>query len=408
MKPRRKVFLQYAALTVVACVAAVVLAEVYLASTGGPKWNLPFYNRLYPYVMFRPTENLTYISSETFEMSHHTEPVHYYSNADALRVSAADYALPKEKPPAQLRFAVLGGSAVEVATNFEATLPGSLKTVLLKEHPGYDIEVINGGIQSSISRQAVLHFLFTVSDYHPDVVVLYDGQNDLGLPLMYDGRSNYPYNFQTMQEAWDVYRSEHQASLFQVMLDRSYLYAALRARMGSDETATTTNTVAKAMGRGPYAKAAEDILNDPDYVKEYVSSYLANWRQIIKLSTYYEYQPVFVLQATGGVDRDYSIAALKAGYFGEDEPAAHWVDAFIALYDEAGRQMEEMRAEHPDVIFLNLSDFLQPSKEHFWDGVHVYDEVNLKLAARIYEEIQGMVESRLSSVPKQTEAATIP
>ena len=221
----------------------------------------------------------------------------------------------------------------------------------------------------------MLHFLFTVSEYHPDVLVLYDGQNDLGLPLMYDGRANYPYNFQTMQEAWDVYRAEHQASLFQVVLDRSYLYAALRARMGSDEPATTTNTVAKAMGRGPHAKAAEEILNDPAYVKEYVSAYLANWKQLIELSDFYEYQPVFVLQATGGVDRDYSIAALKAGYFGADEPAANWVDAFIALYDEAGRQMEEMRAAYPDVIFLNLSDFLQPSKEHFWDGVHVYDEV---------------------------------
>lgn len=143
-------------------------------------------------------------------------------------------------------------------------------------------------------------------------------------------------------------------------------------------------------------------------MKEYVSSYLANWKQLIKLSAYYEYQPVFVLQATGGVDRDYSIAALKAGYFGEDKPAADWVDAFIALYDEAGRQMEEMRAEYPDVIFLNLSDFLKPSKEHFWDGVHVYDEVNLKLAARIHEEMRDMVESRLRYLPKQPEVATAP
>ena len=200
--------LQYAAIVVVSAVVAIGLAEAYLAARAAQPGALPFYGQLYPYVMFRPQSNLRYVSSETFVMSHHTEQVHHYTNEDGLRVSAPDYELPRAKPPGQLRVAVLGGSAVEIATTFETTLPGSLKTLLREKYPGRDIEVINAGIQSSVSRQSVIHLMFTVAEYEPDIVVLYDGHNDIGMPLMYDARPNFPYNFQVMQEAWGLLSSE--------------------------------------------------------------------------------------------------------------------------------------------------------------------------------------------------------
>ncbi|HUG82793.1 MAG TPA: hypothetical protein VML01_14075 [Bryobacterales bacterium] len=383
--------------------AALVLAEVYLASTGGPKWNLPFYNTLYPYVMFRPPANLRYLSAEKFAMSHNTKTVHHYTNEDGLRIVSPDYELPKQKPPGQLRIAMLGGSTVEIASEFESTLPGSLKTVLRTEHAGYDIEVINAGIQSSIARQAVVHLMFTVVNYHPDIVIFYDGHNDLGLPLMYEARPNFPYNFQTMQEAWDAYRAAYDESLFSLILNRSYLYAAIRESLrGADETATTTNTVAKAMGRAPYAMDAEDILDDPEFVKTFVDSYLSNWRLVIDLSKIYGFQPVFVLQATSGTNRAFTIDELNRGFFGNEQLAANYTDAFIALYDEAGRRIEEMRTEYPDVIFMNIGDYLEPPGDYYWDGIHVFDEVNLKLAGRIHQDMRQMVESRLKRLPRSS------
>ena len=199
--------------------------------------------------------------------------------------------------------------------------------------------------------------MFTVVNYQPDIVIFYDGHNDLGLPLMYEARPNFPYNFQTMQEAWDAYRAAYDEPLFGLILNRSYLYAAIRERLrGADETATTTNTVAKAMGRGPYAMDGEEILDDPEFVKTFVDAYLSNWRIVIELSRVYNFQPVFVLQATSGTNRAFSIDEINRGFFGNEELAANYVDAFIALYDEASRRMEEMRSEHPNVIFLNLGD----------------------------------------------------
>ena len=393
MSKRWKGFVLYAAIVAISAVGAIGLAEAYLRSRATQSAALPFYGQLYPYVMFRPQANLHYVSSETFVMSHHTERVHHYTNEDGLRVSAPDYELPPAKPPGQLRVAVLGGSAVEIATSFETTLPGSLKTLLQKEYPGHDIEVINAGIQSSVSRQSVVHLMFTVAEYEPDIVVLYDGHNDIGMPLMYDARPNFPYNFQVMQEAWDFYRERHEDSLWRIVLDRSHLYAALSARWG--ERGTTASTVAKGLHRAPHALAPAQIRGDPEYVERFVTEYLSNWEKLIDLSRTYDFEPVFVLQPTGAFDRAYTVAALQQGFNIEQEAATDWNDAFTEIYRETGRQIEGLRARYPDVVFLDLGDYLLPAETYFWDGVHVYDEVNLKLAGRIHDEMRSVVEGEL-------------
>ena len=396
MSQRLRGFLQYAAIVVVSAVVAIGLAEAYLASQAVQPGALPFYGQLHPYVMFRPQSNLRYVSSETFVMSHHTEQVHHYTNEDGLRVSAPDYDLPRAKPPGQLRVAVLGGSAVEIATTFETTLPGSLKALLGEKYTGRDIEVINAGIQSSVSRQSLIHLMFTVADYQPDIVVLYDGHNDIGMPLMYDARPNFPYNFQVMQEAWDFYRARHEDSLWRVVLDRSHVYAALSARWGGQ--ASTASAVAKGLHRAPHALTPTQIRGDREYVERFVAEYLSNWEKLIDLSKTYGFDPVFVLQPTGAFDREYTIAALQQGFNIEEQAAMDWNDAFIGIYRETGRQIEGLRARYPDVVFLDLGDYLLPAETYFWDGVHVYDEVNLKLAGRIHDEMKSVVERQLQQL----------
>src|SRR5207244_11848922 len=136
---------------------------------------LPYYNPFYPFVMVRRLENASYVSQETFAMSHFKQRAWHYTNGDGLRVPAAGYDLPPIKPVGQIRIAVLGGSAVQLASTFELTLPGSLRALLRKPYPGRDIEVINAGIVSCISRPSIAHLIFTVIDYHPDIVTHYEG-----------------------------------------------------------------------------------------------------------------------------------------------------------------------------------------------------------------------------------------
>ena len=380
---RSKIRFLYLALALGALLAAVVSAEVYLASQAAPRSTLPFYNRLAPYVMFQPQAKLNYVSAETFEMSHHHSQVFHYTNEDGFRVSSPDYELPKSKPAKELRVAVIGGSAVRHGSTFEDTLPGSLKTLIQEKHPGREVEVINAGIESCVSKQSIIYLLFTVLDYEPDIVILYDGANDLGNILLYEARPNYPYNFQTMEEAWGHYRSETTTPLWELILDRSYLYSALRLRFGGADQLKTTSTIGLGLRRAPNALTSEQLLSDQGRVRTLVAAYLSNWVKLIELSKAYGFKPVCVLQPTGGLDREYAMTALPA----------QWVDAFTALYDEASRQMEALRGEYPEVAILNLSKHLQPAKDHFWDGVHVYDETNALIAERIYQDLGPFLRS---------------
>ncbi|MCP5111289.1 MAG: hypothetical protein GY953_10680, partial [bacterium] len=372
---RWKSVARYVAIVLISAAVAVVMAEIYLSSRATSPLTLPFYNELYPYVMFRPHKSATYISAEPFAMSHFTKQVFHYTNEDGFRVRAADYQIPKTKPAGQLRIAVLGGSAVQLGSTFEDTLPGALERFLEEKYPDRDIEVINAGIQSCVSRQSIAHLVFTVLGYQPDIVILYDGVNDLGLPLTYESRANIPYNFHVMEEAWELYRGERRSSWPRLILDRSHLYAALGGRVSQHA--------------GPTAIPASQVISDEAYRRSHIAGYLSNWRKLVELSAAYNYKAMGVLQPTGGLDSDYALKLTMTEFNLSEQTAREWMEAFTLLYAEADSQIEQLRAEYPEATFLNLTGYLQPPEECYWDLVHVYDEKNPVLAARLHTEIEA-------------------
>lgn len=390
-----KKLLLYCAICLGSVLLGAVAAEIFLSYRAAPRAPLPFYNVLYPYVMFRPNESYTYITQQTYEMSHNKSRIFVYTNADGFRIPSPGYKLPKDKPPGQLRIAVLGGSLVELASTFEVTLPGSLKILLQHRYPGRDIEVINAGIQSCVSRQSIVQFLTTVVDYHPDIVILYDGGNDIGLPLTYESRANFPYNFQTMEQAWNLYREERREPLWRIALDRSYLVRLVRTRLnpGTTEFVPTADD--------PFAGAnrvsAERVISDPAFVSAQISAYLSNWRKLVELSRAYNFQPVCILTpASAGLDSAFAVPRMMTGFHLNRQTALQWIEAFRLLYAEAGRQIDQLRAQYPNATFLNFTYLLHPSDKYFWDLAHLYDEANMVVAENIYSEIRPAIDSRVA------------
>ncbi len=378
----------YLAPVSIAILCAVAAAEWILSSGAAGPLSIPFYNRLYPYVMFRPHENTRFISHDvnlvSNIMSRNQRVVHHFSNQDGLRVEALGYDLPKQKPPGQWRAAVLGSSAVQLGTTYADSLPGALRTALRRHYPGRDIEVINAGIQSAVSRQTIAHLLFTVNDYSPDLVVLYDGFNDLMLPLNYESRPNFPYNFQTLEAAWERYRDEHQAPLWRVILERSRLYRGLRSRFRDDDDPKPGLYV------GLNARSPEEILADPEWVRNYVTGYLSNWETLIKLSAAYGFDVVCVLQPTAVLDGAFGPRITAKGYGLDEERAKAWVGALGFVYEEASRQVEQLHRRYVGATILDFSRVLSPGEEHFWDVVHVYDETNFLLAEKLLDRVEAL------------------
>jgi hypothetical protein len=378
-----------AAFFVIVCIGAAFLGlaagEVWLRWRTPARVAVPFYNRLYPYVMFHPQENVSFVTATTYDMSHHRRGVEHYTNEDGFRVPAPGYRIVRPKPAGQLRIAVLGGSAVQMGSTWEDTLPGALRAVLRVAHPGRDIEVINGGIVSCVSRQSVAELLFTVSSYQPDIVILYDGYNDLFLPITYESRPNFPYNFQTMEDAWNSWRDDSEAPLWRVVLSRSYVFN-LFARTAS---ANTSAQAAEGFYMGANALRPQQVIDNPALVRDHVAAYLSNWRTMIALAATYHYRPVCILQPTAGFDRAYASAYIARGFALRKDDADRWVKAFNLFYQEADRQVRALNTEYPDVPIVSLASQYVPARGRFWDLVHVYDEVNVDIAKRIVQEIHS-------------------
>src|SRR6185436_1319072 len=134
--------------------------------------------QLKPYVDFAPPANYRSATVNTNERGFRGGPV------------------ANPKPPGRRRVVVLGGSAAfgVGASSDEATFPARLQAVL-RARGGRDLEVVNAGAPAYVSGQELARLIFEVVDLEPDVVIVYDGFNDLNSPLIFDARPGYPSNF---------------------------------------------------------------------------------------------------------------------------------------------------------------------------------------------------------------------
>jgi hypothetical protein len=84
------------------------------------------------------------------------------------------------KPEGTLRVAVLGGSTVLCArVPWEESHVRRLELALRAQYPDRRIEVINAGAHWYTSQHSLIHYLFWVREFEPDVVVYWHAINDL-------------------------------------------------------------------------------------------------------------------------------------------------------------------------------------------------------------------------------------
>ena len=95
------------------------------------------------------------------------------------------------KARGEFRIFMLGGSTVEYGN---PPLPVYVEQEL-KRRGFENVRVFNYGVISQNSSQELAHLVFHVLDSQPDMVVIYDGGNDMMDPLLYDPRPGYPFNF---------------------------------------------------------------------------------------------------------------------------------------------------------------------------------------------------------------------
>jgi lysophospholipase L1-like esterase len=137
---------------------------------GRPKGNLKL--RLDPFTVYT---NLPEQETEKFTIG-----------PEGFRGPRVDLSVRKEK-----RIAILGGSAAFglLAGSDDQTFAG----LLARAHP--DWQVINAGVTGFLSGQELAHLVHHVVDTEPDLVVVFDGWNDLFVPWFGPARTREQMGF---------------------------------------------------------------------------------------------------------------------------------------------------------------------------------------------------------------------
>jgi lysophospholipase L1-like esterase len=101
-----------------------------------------------------------------------------YTDHNKLGYRGPEITLPK--PKGVYRIVALGGSTTySSATSSAESYPSQLQNVLRDEYGYSNVEVINGGFIGYTTWETLTNFEFRVLELEPDMIILYEGVNDI-------------------------------------------------------------------------------------------------------------------------------------------------------------------------------------------------------------------------------------
>ena len=101
------------------------------------------------------------------------------------------------KPSGEYRIFILGGSTVFMGSLKWEKGPSIVELLkdIFASHGLSQVKVFNFGVMSAVSGQELARIVYQISDFEPDLVIMYNGGNDILVPISYDPRPGYPFNF---------------------------------------------------------------------------------------------------------------------------------------------------------------------------------------------------------------------
>lgn len=149
----------------------------------------------FPYIMFYPQPNLD-VQDRYFGK----QRSHLVTNNLGFRYKND---ITSNKEPEEVRIFMLGGSVVFNGKTNRTTISGMLEDRLNgMKNRKYNYRCINAGTASFISDQELALLIHVIIDLKPDVVIVFDGFNDLWFPFYYEPRIGYPINWSAYENAF--------------------------------------------------------------------------------------------------------------------------------------------------------------------------------------------------------------
>lgn len=278
------------------------------------------------------------------------------------------------KPAGEVRIFFLGGSTVIGGYQVETTIPGVVEAHL-HANGLPQARTYNFGVLSFVSGQELALFVHRLIDLKPDLVIAYDGGNDLYQPWVYDPRPGYPFNFVTEEEAMTALGNREGDAKTMASLARDS--ALLQALLGNTEWFNRMEMRLNRLrgevdyGSGPWKEAV-------------VNAYVRNLAQMCHFArgngTLFAayFQPLLAYSKP----LDANQAASTGG-----EPMVGGLRQQRELALRAiGTQFPAPSVE-PGCRFDDLSGILENDATAFTDAIHVDNKSNQTIGTRIAEDL---------------------
>ncbi len=264
------------------------------------------------------------------------------------------------------RIYMLGGSTIwGFGSRDEGTVPSALSRLLAEA--GLGAQVTNLGQNSLVSTQEVIVLLRALETRPvPDLVIFYDGANDTGSAL----QSGF---------AGQSYAERDRAREFQILKRPRDLVSAL---LGTTGFARLNRFVEPPRAFPPPRNpAGVDQLS-----REVVQRYAANVRLVQEIGRVAGFQPLFYWQPT--------VQDKKHRTPFEEKLLER--DKAIDFFNLVRQQRVAHEALARDESFHDLTDlFAEERAPCFMDRVHLGEEANRKVAARMLDDVVPALRARL-------------
>lgn len=286
--------------------------------------------------------------------------------------------LPSADKGGEYRIIMLGGSAAVLGTPLSKTIAGQLER-LFHDDGRPEVRVYNWGVLSAVSGQELATLVHRVPDFAPDVVVVYDGANDLFHPFYYDPRPGYPYNQMVLDAAQELV--EHKAGAGELLALIGLKSKVLESMFG--RSLARLHADADALRAGVAYRSAA-------WERQIIDAYAGNILRMgrvapalgFKLAVFQ--QPILAVQGPPEITR-----AVRDRY-PDSEPYARRVYPLMA--DAVQERTVDLAADA--FRFVDLSRTFEGDVSCFWDNVHVDNEGNRKVAAAMYTELKALIDAQ--------------
>jgi hypothetical protein len=251
------------------------------------------------------------------------------------------------KGRSEVRIAIIGGSAVWSGKT-EFSIAAYLEKELKMRHPETECRVVNWGRQSYISMQELILLQRNVLPLNFDLIIIYDGYNDLFVPMFAEGEVGYPYLYTNLRQRSEVN-----------FINLRYVHRFLASK-----SAIFHHLMKSTI--------SEDVSKHFDLGK-CIEEYRRNLYQMALLARGYGSRIMFCVQPYIGKklksDSEQRLASRE--FLEKMEPA-------YSMLVESAKEV----AEGTGSYYLNTVDLFKGTRQElFYDRVHIYPESGNRMVA---------------------------